>query len=225
METDKTKRRVFIAGSTGFMGSRLIPALLERGHAVKGLVRAGEEGKLAAGAAAVVGDALDAESYAAQVAPADTLVDLVGVSHPNPAKADEFRRVDLGSLRASVSAATGAGVRHFVFVSVAQPAPMMKAYLAVRAECEQIIAASGMAATILRPWYVLGPGRWWPYLLLPGYWLGELLPWTRDAARRLGLVTWHQMIAAMVDAIENPPPGTRVLDVPAIRGAKVESKK
>jgi uncharacterized protein YbjT (DUF2867 family) len=217
--SESSKHNVFVAGATGFMGARLIPALVEREHAVKGLARPGSEGKLPRGCTAVVGNALDAVSYAASVAPADTFVHLVGVAHPNPSKAAEFRAIDLASLRASVEAAKQAGVRHFVFVSVAQPAPIMKAYIAVRAECEGIIAASGMNATILRPWYVIGPGRWWPYLLLPGYWLGELLPPTREAARRLGLVTWQQMIGAMIAASEDPPKGTRILDVPAIREA------
>jgi hypothetical protein len=40
-----------------------------------------------------------------------------------------------------------------------------------------------MNATILRPWYVLGPGHQWPYLLLPMYKLMELLPSTREGAR------------------------------------------
>jgi len=45
----------------------------------------------------------------------------------------------------------------------------MKAYIAVREECEEIIQESGLNATILRPWYVLGPGHRWPYMLLPMY--------------------------------------------------------
>ena len=60
-----------------------------------------------------------------------------------------------------------AGVQHFVYISVAHPAPMMKAYIEVRSQCEAMIRQSGMNATILRPWYVLGPGHRWPYLLLP----------------------------------------------------------
>jgi hypothetical protein len=74
-----------------------------------------------------------------------------------------------------------------------------------------------MNATILRPWYVLGPGHRWPYLLLPGYWVAELLPWTRDGARRLGLVTLKQMVAALVRVVEDPCAGVRVWEVPAIR--------
>ena len=82
-----------------------------------------------------------------------------------------------------------------------------------------MIRASGLNATILRPWYVLGPGRRWPYLLLPMYWLLELLPPTRETARRLGLVTREQMVAALVVAIENPCQGVRILSVPEIRQA------
>lgn len=37
---------VFIAGGTGYMGRRLIPRLLERGHKVRALVRRGSEFKL-----------------------------------------------------------------------------------------------------------------------------------------------------------------------------------
>ena len=201
------------------MGRRLIAELLRRGHVVRALVRPGSEGKLPPGCAAVAGNALEKESYAGQVQPADTFVQLVGVSHPNPAKAVEFRAVDLGSARAAISAAMEAGIEHFVYVSVAQPAPVMRSYVQVRAECEQMIRASGLNATILRPWYVLGPGRRWPYVLLPMYWLFELLPPTRETARRLGLVTIAQMVRAMAGAVENPCQGIRVLSVPEIRRA------
>ena len=37
-------------------------------------------------------------------------------------------------------------------------------------------APPALHATILRPWYVLGPGRRWPVMLLPAYWLMGLLP-------------------------------------------------
>src|SRR5438132_1152136 len=83
------------------------------------------------------------------------------------------------------------------------PAPVTRAYLAARADAERVLADSGLPHTIVRPWYVLGPGHYWPYLLLPMYWLLELLPATRESARRLGLVTLPQMVAALVDAVEH----------------------
>ena len=210
---------VFVAGGTGYIGRPFISELLRRGHAVRALVRPGSENRLPAGAAPVLGDVLRSETFADQVAPADTFVQLVGVSHPSPAKAAEFRSVDLASVRASAQAAAGAGIGHFVYLSVAQPAPaIMKTYAAIRVEGEAVVRATGMNATFLRPWYVLGPGHRWPYLLAPMYWIFERLPGTRDAARRIGLVTLPQMVRALLRAVENPARGLRVVEVPDIRG-------
>ncbi len=68
-----------------------------------------------------------------------------------------------------------AGVQHFIYVSVAQPAPVMKAYIQVRAECEAMIRQSGMKVTL------------------------------------------EQMTRALVDAVENPCRGVRIIGVPEIR--------
>ncbi len=212
---------VFITGGTGYIGRRLIPALLGRGHSVRALVRPGSEPKLASGALAVPGDALHGVSYASKITPAGTFVHLVGVSHPGPAKAEQFRTIDLASVKAAVPAAVTAGIQHFIYVSVAQPAPVMGAYVQARAEAEALIRESGLNATFVRPWYVLGPGHWWPLVLLPGYLIGELIPSTRESARRLGLVTIGQMVRALVHAVEQPVLGVRILEVPQIRQAQV----
>ena len=99
----------------------------------------------------------------------------------SPAKAEQFRSVDLASVRAASAAAVTAGIRHFVYVSVAHPAPTMKAYIAARSEGEELVRASGLSATILRPWYVLGPVHRWPAILRPVYWLAEQFPGTRES--------------------------------------------
>jgi uncharacterized protein YbjT (DUF2867 family) len=216
----RERRDVFVAGGTGYIGRRLLPELLARGHRVRALVRPGSQARLPRDCEAILGNALERDSFAAQVAPSDTFVQLVGVSHPSPSKAAEFRAVDLASARASAEAAAAAGVRHFVYVSVARPAPFMTAYQEARREAEESIRTTGISATFLRPWYVLGPGHRWPHLLRPGYWLLERLPATRETARRLGLVTLSQMVAALVAAVEQPPEGVRVVEVEEIRRQK-----
>jgi uncharacterized protein YbjT (DUF2867 family) len=218
-EIEAAPRRLFVTGGTGYLGGALLPVLVARGHRVRALVRQGSERKVPAGCEAVAGNALDARSFAALVAPADTLLHLVGVSHPAPWKADQFRAVDLASALATVAAGREAAVRHLVYLSVAQPAPVMRSYVAVRGECEAAIRAAGLTATCVRPWYVLGPGHRWAYALAPFYALAERLPATRDTARRLGLVTLAQMVAALVRAIESPPaPGTvRIVEVEDIK--------
>jgi len=68
--------KVFITGGTGYMGSRLIPLLVGRGHEVQALVRKGSETKLPAGAIPVVADPLRMDSYTEWVRGADTFVHL-----------------------------------------------------------------------------------------------------------------------------------------------------
>lgn len=218
------KRTIFITGGSGFMGRKLIPQLLGRGHEVRALVRPGSEAKLPAGCTVLTGDPLDRESFAGHISPADTFIQLVGVAHPSPAKAKEFRAIDLKSALEAVAAAAQAGVRHFIYVSVAQPAPIMKAYLEARAEAEAAIGASGLNATVLRPWYVLGPGRQWPRLIKPVYWILERIPSKRETARRLGLLSDEEMTKALAHAVENPAEGVKILSVPDIRAASERSQ-
>jgi len=210
-------RRVFLAGGTGYMGQRLAKHLSSRSHQVRVLARPGSEKKVNSPCEAVVGDPLRPETFALKVAPCDTWVHLVGVPHPNPRKAELFQSIDLRSVELAVPVALAAGVQHFVYVSVAHPAPVMKAYTEVRKRCEEIIIESGMNATLLRPWYVLGPGHRWPYLLKPIYALLEKVPSTSESAKRLGLVTISQMVAALTRAVEEPSCGIRIFDVPEIR--------
>ena len=207
---------IFVTGGTGYMGRRLIPMLASRGHKITAVARQGS--RLAPQATAIIANPLLHGSYTNAIPPADTFVHLIGTPYPSPAKAKQFREVDLVSVQVAIEAARLAGVRHFIYLSVAQPAPIMKAFLAVRSEGEALIRASGIPATFLRPWYVLGPGHRWPYFLLPFYWICEHLPATREGARRLGLVSLPQMINALVYSVENPPNETRILNVPKIRG-------
>ncbi len=213
-------RRVFITGATGYLGSSLIPVLLERGHRVRALVRPNSGGKLPPGGCEVVsGDALDANSYRHLVRPADTFLHLVGAPHPSSWKGEQFRAIDLVSAREAINVAAELGLQHFIYLSVAHPAPMMKSFIAVRTECEEMIHQKGLHSTILRPWYVLGPGHRWPYALLPFYKVMEWLPFTRGGAQRLGLVTLQQMVLALVEAVESPAQGVRIVEVPEIRAA------
>jgi uncharacterized protein YbjT (DUF2867 family) len=210
---------VFITGGTGYMGRRLIPRLLTRGHKVTAVAREGSESRLPPGCEVIVADALDRTTWRKHLRPEHTLVHLVGVAHPSPSKTLEFVDIDLRSAREAILAAQGEHVRHFVYVSVAQPAPAMKSYAMVRAACESAIREAGLNATILRPWYVLGPGHWWPLALVPFYKIAEVIPGLAEGAKRLGLVKIDEMLAALVRAVENPPEGIRIVDVPAIRAA------
>lgn len=109
------------------------------------------------------------------------------------------------------------GVKHFIYLSVAEPAPIMNDYINVRKQGEEMIRNSGMNATFLKPWYVLGPGHYWPYILLPFYKIFELFAGTRDTALRLAPVPIKAMVNSIIFAVENPPIGTRVMKAEQIK--------
>jgi nucleoside-diphosphate-sugar epimerase len=214
---------ILITGGTGYIGAHLVPVLLARGHRVRVLARPESAGRVPPQATSIIGDALDGKSVESAMRPGDTVIHLVGTPHPNPSKAAQFEKVDLVSIRATVAAAKSVGISQIAYVSVAQPAPVMRAFLWVRTLGEAMIREAGLTATIVRPWYVLGPGHWWPVLIKPLYRLAEVIPATRDAAERLGLVTIEQMVNALVRAAENPPPQgrQRIVGVPEIKRARL----
>jgi uncharacterized protein YbjT (DUF2867 family) len=218
-----TPSDILVTGGTGYIGQHVIPLLIARGHRVRVLARQSSLARVPAGASPISGDALNEDSIASALRPGDTVIHLVGTPHPSPTKADQFDRIDLMSIRCTVGAAKRVGIEHLVYVSVAQPAPVMAHYLWVRSLGEAMIREAQICATILRPWYVLGPGHWWPKAILPFYKIAELFPPTRATAQRLGLVTIEEFVKALVRAVEDPPRPCRqrLLDVPAIRQARL----
>ena len=209
---------IFITGGTGYIGKRLISILLEKKFRVIALVRPGSEGKVSEGCEVVVGNPFDAATFTSKMPAGCVFVQLLGVPHPSPRKREQFYAIDLKSVQASVAAAKQAGVGHFIYVSVSQtPTNIMRDYQQVRAMGEAAIREAGIPHTFLRPWYVLGPGHWWPVLLWPVYKVLEIIPSTRAKALDLGLVTLPQMLWALAWAVENPPVEEQVLNVPDIR--------
>jgi uncharacterized protein YbjT (DUF2867 family) len=212
------KRTVFITGATGYMGTRLIKRLVERGHDVIALVRKGSEQKVPAGAEVVIGNPFDAKTFQHLIPGGSVFVQLLGVAHPSPKKANQFKEVDLKSIKASADAAAVAGIGHFIYVSVAMSdVKFMQAYREVRKEGEEYCLSKKFNCTFIRPWYVLGPGHWWPVLLLPVYGLADLIPSLRKKARATGLVTIKQMLQSLINAVEDEPLPLRILEIKNIR--------
>ncbi len=213
-------RDIFITGGTGYIGTRLIRALQkEGGFRIKAVARKGSEQKLPAACEVIPGNALLADSFQLHIPPGSTFVHLVGVAHPSPSKKEQFKKIDLVSIQQAVRAAKLAGVSHFVYVSVSQyPSKIMKEYQMVRAEGERILEQSGISCSFVRPWYVLGPGHWWPLVLIPFYAIFSLIPAFKEKLQQQGLVTIKQMIDTLIFAIKNKPTGQpQIYQVPDIK--------
>ena len=210
---------VFITGGTGYIGTRLIKALQRDGNfKIKALVRKESEKKLPPGCDIILGNALDATTYRDNIAPATIFVHLIGVAHPGPSKKQQFKNIDLVSIQQAVKAAAGAGIQHFVYLSVAMHSTkIMKDFQEVRAEGEAMLLQQNFISSFIQPWYVLGPGHWWPLLLRPVYFILKLIPSTRQAAKNLDTVTIGQIIKALIACIKEQTKENRVYDVATIK--------
>ncbi len=218
-------KEYFITGATGYMGRRIIKQLLKNGHGVTALVRKGSEQKVPPGANIVVGNPFDAKTFQSFIPNQSIFIQLLGVAHPSPKKAQQFRDIDLKSVRASVDAASLAGVSNFIYVSVAMVSGnLMKAYQDVRREGERYCLEKKLNCTFIRPWYVLGPGHWWPVLLLPIYGIAELNTSWRLKFRSMALVTIRQMINALEYAATSEPQPFRILEIKDIRNISSNKK-
>ncbi len=214
----------FITGGTGYIGSRLVKQLLLQGHRVIVLCRIQSISKVPAGAEIITGNALEASSYYHKIPPKAVFIHLLGVPHPSPAKAESFRTVDLAGAKAAAEAASKAGAAHFIYVSVnMQPGGIMKAYQQARFEAEQYLLVRRLNCTFIRPWYVLGPGHWWPVVLLPLFGLASLVPaWKQKAAGR-ALVTIGQMLNTLLAAAKATPQPLRIIEIPQIKTCNIET--
>jgi uncharacterized protein YbjT (DUF2867 family) len=199
-------KNVFVTGGTGYLGKRLIALLLEDGYNVKAVVREKSLHKLPEGCTAVYCDPFSADDLVKHIEAGSVFVQLLGVSHPGPSKKELFYKIDYRSGVASIDAAVKAGCSHFVYLSVAQtPTSIMKDYQQCRAKCEEILFDSGMKAVVLRPWYIIGTGHYWPLLFTPLFRLLEQIPATAEKAKALRLVPLNKMLKQLVNAVEQQP--------------------
>jgi len=210
---------VFITGGTGYIGTRLIKALQnDANYRIQALVRKGSEKKLPAGCEIITGDALNAATYKECIAVPSIFIHLVGVAHPSPSKKEQFKQIDLVSIQEAVEAAIEKNILHFIYLSVSMyPTKVMRDFQEARAAGERLLLQSGLTTSFIRPWYVLGPGHWWPVLLKPFFWFAKLIPSKREAARQLDTVTIKQMINTLVHAVKNQPVNNTVYDVAKIK--------
>ncbi len=196
---------IYITGASGFIGTALIRRLEDRKELrIIGLSRS-QRKTPAPNVRWHKGDPLDLAFLSKELVGVDTLVHLVGISSPGPFADGEFIDVDLKSAQVAAEAAKKAGVKHIIFVSVAQERSyIMDAYQSARALAENYFKETNIPLSIIRPWYVLGPGRWWPSLLLPIYGLLELIPFTRKKATAFTPVLLEPFIDTIHFAIDNP---------------------
>ena len=143
---------VVVAGATGFVGRRLVPALVEAGHEVRAMTRRPED--YDGPGTPVGGDVSDEASLAAALASADAayyLVHSLGDS--------DFVREDAAGARAFARAAAEAGLSRIIYLGgLGDDGDELSDHLRSRREVEHLLAGTGVPVTALRAGIVIGHG-------------------------------------------------------------------
>lgn len=146
--------RVFVTGGTGFIGLRVVLALIEAGAEVTMLVQPDQEDKLGALRSHVrlmTGDVWNLPSLRGRARGHGVVVHLVGSLRAEPARGLTYHQINLVSARNVISMAVSDGVAHFVLLSAASKPPGVPAdYLRSKREAEDYLRTSGLRWTIVR---------------------------------------------------------------------------
>jgi uncharacterized protein YbjT (DUF2867 family) len=153
---------ILVTGASGYVGGRLVPALLQAGYRVRAMGRFVE--KLACrpwahhpGIERVQGDALDLSSLKAAVAGCGVAYYLV---HSMIAQKGGFVEADRAAARNMVAAAEAAGVERIIYLGGLAEANHgnLSAHLASRIEVADILRSGRVPTTDLRAPMILGSG-------------------------------------------------------------------
>jgi len=149
--------RIFLTGTTGFVGRHMLRRLIEEGHTVRALVRDPDRAAAPRGVELVRGDVVENTGLEEGIASCDAVVHLVGIIVEKGG--NTFERVHHLGTRNVVEAARRAGVRRFVHMSaLGVRAYGAAAYQTTKWRGEEEVRHSGIPYCILRPSLIFGPG-------------------------------------------------------------------
>ncbi len=147
--------KVLVTGATGFIGKRLVKALLAKGYNVRCMVRRPDTG-LPTGANPIIGDLLEPARLDAAFRGIDTAFYLV---HSMGGGRAGFERRDRQAAEYFVAAAEKGGVRRVIYLGgLGEQGSGLSEHLASRLEVAHILMKGAFSTTFLRAPVIIGAG-------------------------------------------------------------------
>ncbi|MGA5823331.1 SDR family oxidoreductase [Kitasatospora sp. NPDC094028] len=209
-------KRCLVTGASGYLGGRLVPELIARGHPVRCLVRRPDrlrDQPWRADADIAAGDVSRPESLAGVFDGIDVAYYLVHSLGTGPA----FEATDRAAARAFGAAAAAAGVTRIVYLGGLVPAGVDEAdlspHLRSRAEVGRILRDSGVPTAELRAAVIIGSGSASFEMLRH---LTERLPvmvTPRWVSTRIQPIAVRDVLHCLAGAADLPPEVNRTFDI------------
>jgi uncharacterized protein YbjT (DUF2867 family) len=201
--------RILLTGATGYVGGRLLTALLARGEEVRCLARRPEAIPPRPKLEVVAGDVLDEAAVSRALDGVDVAYYLVHAM----GSSDSFEQLDRRAATVFAAAARKAGVRRIVYLGGLGSGPDLSPHLASRQEVGRLLASTGVETIEFRASVVIGSGSLSFELVRS---LTERLPimitprWVQTRAQPIAV---EDVIAYLVAALDLDSRGSEVFEI------------
>jgi len=199
--------KVLVAGSSGFVGRRLCPALQAAGHSVQAMTR--HPDTYSGAGTPVYGDVHEADSLAAALAGCDAAYYLV-----HSLGDADFTRRDADAAREFARAAADAGLGRIIYLGgLGDDGDDLSEHLRSRREVEHLLGSAGVPVTTLRAGIIIGHGgiSWEITRQLVEHLPAMITPrWVRTRTQPIAV---GDVIRYLVGVLEEPAAEGRTFDV------------
>ena len=190
---------MLVAGSSGFVGSRLCPALEQAGHAVRAMTRHPED--YHGVGEPVRADVADPESLAAAAQGCQAAYYLV-----HSLASASFEKADAAAARSFGAAAAQAGLGRIVYLgALGSDEDDLSAHLRSRREVEKLLGHAGVPVTTLRAGIIVGHGgiSWEITRQLVEHLPAMITPrWVRTKTQPIAIADVVRYLVAVLDVPE-----------------------
>lgn len=198
---------LLVAGGTGFVGRRLVRALVDDGHEVRVMTRSPE--RYRGPGTAVHGDVADPGSLSEAIGGCAAAYYLV-----HSLDSADFEQRDAAAARAFGQASAAAGVEQIVYLGgLGDDGDTLSAHLRSRREVETLLADAGVPVTVLRAGIVVGHGgiSWEITRQLVEHLPAMVTPrWVRTRTQPIAV---DDVVRYLVGVLGNPAAVGRVFEV------------
>ncbi len=208
--------KIFLTGSTGFVGKQILQDLIGDKHQVRCIVRKGSEQKIAnyKEVDVVHGDITDAGSLEGKLAGCDAVINLVGIIREFPFKGITFEKLHYEGTANLVIAARAQGIRRFIQMSALGARPNGKTrYQQTKFRAEDYVRNSGLDYTIFRPSIIFGQGDKFVNLFASMLKTQQFVPVVGNGRYQMQPVAVENVSMGFVKSIEQKDAIGRTFDV------------